>query len=496
MFQRERQTRYVVAGGLAALALHAAAGAAIADGPVELQKLFPDPGPFASGAVQFGAPIALDGDTMAVGDLFNNGAGDGAGAVIVFERDAQGVWSQSTVLLPDDITPGDGVGFVALGGDTLVLTASSKTVDGRMRAGKAYVFERDGSGSWIQSTTLDPVGVSDRPADLQGIEFGAALAFDGQTIAVGAPGDDELQTNGGAVYLFARDGDGWTQTAKLLPVLNAGGFGRAALDIDGDVLVTGGSGANSQSGTLSGAALIFERDQSGSWVRQPFIIPPAPAGFLSFGTSVAVSGDTVVIGAINLGASLGLNDDPGRAFFYQRNPDTGVWELKQSVIDSQADGGDFFGASVDIQGDTAAVGSIFADGVQIQTGAAFIFERDGSGMWSETSRLTASDGQDQDRFFEVALDGDSLAVGAVEATNPDVPGALGAVYVFGPEPSACPADLNDDGTVDANDFFDYLDLFSSGDPAADLTGQGGDPDGMLDADDFFQFLNLFAAGCP
>jgi len=69
------------------------------------------------------------------------------------------------------------------------------------------------------------------------------------------------------------------------------------------------------------------------------------------------------------------------------------------------------------------------------------------------------------------------------------------VFVSGTD-QGCPADLNDDGTVDANDFFDYLDLFSSGDPAADLTGPDGDPDGVLDADDFFEFLNLFAAGCP
>ena len=128
-----------------------------------------------------------------------------------------------------------------------------------------------------------------------------------------------------------------------------------------------------------------------------------------FGVSVAISGDTAVVGA-------NFDDDgfdnSGSAYVFVQDGN-GNWtqESKLTAMDAAMD--DNFGISVAISGDTAVVGANFDDGGGIDSGAAYVFERDGMGVWAEMAKLTASDAAADDDFASsVAISGDTIVVGA------------------------------------------------------------------------------------
>ncbi|HEV3470553.1 MAG TPA: thrombospondin type 3 repeat-containing protein [Pyrinomonadaceae bacterium] len=146
-----------------------------------------------------------------------------------------------------------------------------------------------------------------------------------------------------------------------------------------------------------------------------------------FGNSVAVSGDTAVVGAF-------VDDDPvrgantGAAYVFVRTGTT--WALQQKLTAGDALAGDRFGSAVAIDGDTIAVGAMFADvGAAGNAGKVYVFTRSGS-TWTEQQQLTASDFKSSDNLgASVAIDGDTIAAGA---NSYDLPGVLdaGAAYVF------------------------------------------------------------------
>ena len=127
-----------------------------------------------------------------------------------------------------------------------------------------------------------------------------------------------------------------------------------------------------------------------------------------FGTSVAISGDTVVVGADD--DVIGTNTDQGSAYVFVRSGDTWTQTAKLTASDGAAD--DSFGHSVAISGDTVVVG---ADGDDNNKGSAYVFEKPAAGWanMTQTAKLTASDGEDYDHFgYSVAISGDTVVVGA------------------------------------------------------------------------------------
>ena len=134
----------------------------------------------------FGVSVAASGDTLVVGAVGADGAGDHAGAVYVFQRDQGGVgtWGEVTKLTASDAEAFDSVGIsVAFSGVTAVLGASDEDAGGN-EAGAAYVFERDegGADNWGE---LKKLTASDPQA---GDRFGLSVAITCGTVAVGAPG--------------------------------------------------------------------------------------------------------------------------------------------------------------------------------------------------------------------------------------------------------------------------------------------------------------------
>ena len=194
-----------------------------------------------------------------------------------------------------------------------------------------------------------------------------------------------------------------------------------SVGISGDTAILGAwkDDRPGMNGTDAGSAYLFDHNGAGIWSPAGKLVASDSHAGDSFGSSVAISGDTAIVGAV-------LRDNKGGAYIFQDNG-AGVWEEIDILSASDAAAGDEFGYSVAIGGDTAIVGA-WTD--NLSTGAAYVFRDDGSGAWTETGRLTASDGVAGDRFgVSVAISGTTALVGAHFESNEAGP-LTGAVYVF------------------------------------------------------------------
>ena len=285
-------------------------------------------------------------------------------------------------------------------------------------------------------------------------EFGRAVAVSGDTLVIGAPNEDSTATGGpsnngaleaGAVYVFVRDGSGWTQQAVLkADVLTAGDdFGRAVA-IHGNTLIVGAreedsnsttinSGATNNSAAAAGAAYVFVRNGT-AWSQQAYLKASNTGAGDEFGCSVAVSGDTAIVGARY---EDGGGTDSGAAYVFTRSGTS--WTQQRLLRASDDAAGDQFGVSVDIDGDTALVGAHEEDQLGTDAGAAYVFVRSGT-TWTEQRILRATGGGAGDGFgAEVAISGDSVVIRAasedgnattVNGTVNNSAADAGAAYVF------------------------------------------------------------------
>jgi len=297
--------------------------------------------------------------------------------------------------------------------------------------------------------------------------FGTAVAVSGETAVVGAPyecsnatgvnanGYNESALDAGAAYVFVRSGGLWVQQAYL-KASNAGAhdsFGWSVA-ISGDTIVVGAlledgsaTGINgdqaSDDAVASGAAYVFTRS-GGTWTQQAYLKASNSQAADLFGSAVAVSGNTVVVGAnredsnatgVNGNGASNSADRSGAAYVFSRTGSTWTQQayLKASDTAIAAE----FGGSVGISGTSIVVGAPLANG---DSGAIYLFNRSGS-TWSQAARLTASNAAPAARFgYSVAISGDTVAAGAsgeasaatgVNGNQGDssAPGA-GAAYVF------------------------------------------------------------------
>ncbi len=415
----------------------------------------------------FGSAVALSAITLAVGapgeasdatgvdgDQENDRA-PSSGAVYVFVLEAGG-WVQQAYLKGADADALDTFGFsLALDGDTLVVGApledsaatgvdGDPASDGAPSAGAVTVFVRQGT-SWTQQAYLKASNAE------AGDSFGFSVALSGDTLVVGARGEDgaaqgvdgDQASNGsqgsGAAYVFVRSGTTWSQQAYL-KASNADpndAFG-SSVALSGDTLVVGASGEDSaalgaggdqasNSATGAGAAYVFAR-QGTSWSQQAYLKASNTETFDAFGVSVALDGDTVVVGAPQEdggpqgpGSANGAQS-AGAAYVFRR--DGSRWSHQAYLKAAQPGTMDSFGISLDVDGERILVGAQFeagsatgVDGDQtsnatIFSGAAYLFEREGA-AWVQRAYLKASNTGEVDAFgVAVSLAGSLLAVGA------------------------------------------------------------------------------------
>ena len=373
----------------------------------------------------FANAVAVSGNTVIVGASEHDERGVNSGAAYIFSRSESGnnAWLQVAKLTASDGVAGNLFGCaVALAGDTAVVGAS----EADNQRGSVYIFECNEGGvdNWgqVAKLTASDGVASDR--------FGYAVSISGDTVIVGADRDD----NQGAAYIFSRaagGGNAWGQVAKLTASDGAAGdfFGSAAA-ISGNTAIVGARRDDDQGGG-SGSAYIFSRDQVGSnvWRQVTKITASDGSNFDNFGFAVAISGDTAVVGARENDAQ---GPDSGAAYVFERDQGgTDNWGEVVKLIASDGVANDSFGWSVAISGDTAVVGSIANDGQDSDSGAAYVFERNQGGAtnWGEVVKLIASDGARGDRFgIAVALSGQTAVIGADGGGNQS--SDLGAAYVF------------------------------------------------------------------
>jgi FG-GAP repeat len=465
----------------------------------------------AGGSDAFGFSFALssDGNTLAVGALQEASAATGvngdqndnsatnAGAVYVFVRSA-GSWVQQAYIKASNTDADDVFGnALALSNDGNTLAIGAVREDNAAgssgndnnnsgpNSGAVYVFTRN-LNQWTQQAYIKP-SVSDA-YDYFG--YRVALSADGNTLAASAIEEDSnatvingsqtdnSATNSGAVYVFLRNADVWSQQAYVKASnAQAGDYfgGAIALASDGNTLAVGAAHENSNATGIngdqssnslnhSGAVYVYTRSVS-TWSQQAYVKASNSGAGDWFGSSVSLAADGNILavaaryeGSVATGINGNQSDNSavgsGAAYVFTRSGST--WSQQTYVKSSNTDSSDNFGMSLQLSGDgnTLAIGAFFEDsgstGIEgnqfdnsaVDSGAVYLFTYGGSG-WSQKSYIKASNAETVDYFggaVALSADGKVLVVGA-EGEDSNAAGIngnqadnsvaySGAVYVY------------------------------------------------------------------
>lgn len=375
---------------------------------------------------QFGVAVAVSGSTAVIGAPYHDeGVPFRTGLVYVFARHGA-EWVLEQQLTAFNVTADARYAYyfghsVAIAGNTIVVGSFVNGFDGasyQTEHGEAYVFERRG-GTWEPQQKL----VAD---DGEGLDvFGDAVAISGDTIVVGSAASDtstdESAAQRGAAYIFARDGTRWYKQQKLLADdgLKLDHFG-CSVSVSGDTAIIGAYLNGNTVTESKGAAYVFTK-KAAVWTQQTKLVPP-PNGGDEFGLSVGISGDTAIVGTP--GFDFGQHRDQGAAYLYTRTDD--VWSNGQRLLAAEGNTQDAFGISVAVSGGTAVVGAHLkdVDGKSNQ-GKAYVFQQTDTG-WIAGQELVATDGGTFQSFGQrVAASGDTIIAGA-----PGDRSTRGSAYIY------------------------------------------------------------------
>jgi hypothetical protein len=468
----------------------------------------------------FGSALSLAGDTLIVGALaedsnqttITNGTTSGldndatnSGAVYIYRRSVS-EWVQESYLKAVNSEVNDQFGSsVIISGSTLAVgvrledsnqttitngtTASSN--NSATSSGAVYVYERTGT-QWTQEAYVKAVNTE------PSAEFGSAVSLSDNTLVVGAYQEDNNQstiTNGstaattllygypgmGAVYVYRRVGNQWAQQAYI-KAANARMFAYfgASISLSGDTLavgswgeyanqttITNGTTASSDSSAVATGAVYIYRRTGVQWGQEAYVKAANAEAYDRFGTSVALSGDILAVGAQRESSNQTVitNDSTasadnsayasGAVYIYRRNGTQ--WAQEAYVKAANAASNDGFGLPVALTGNTLAVGATGEDSSQTtltnssaassddtltDSGAVYVYRRTGS-LWAQEAYLKAFSGRRRENFGQgITLSGDTLAVGSIDdsgqttITNGSMVSTgsfarnSGAVYVF------------------------------------------------------------------
>ena len=480
---------------------------------------------FGNGGTLEGHGVALsgDGNTLAVGAPYESSGAKGingdqndnsvysAGAVYVFTR-RNNAWSQQAYIKASNPGQSDKFGYVvslSQDGNTLAVSAyyeasAAKGINGDQndnsipQAGAVYVFTRTGATwsqqAYIKASNTGEAGVGDQLGDGDQFGFSIGLSADGNTLAVGAIGEDSgakgingdqndnSQPGSGAVYVFTRTGTTWSQQAyiKTSNTDAADLFGYSVgLSADGNTLAASAydedgssreiNGVQDKGRRGSGAIYVFTRTGA-TWSQQAYLKASNAENGDSLGYAIAISqdGNTIAGGAADEDCMMpGVfpgapavcdNDQPmdnssGAVYVFIRNGTT--WTQQAFIKSSNPGKEDWFGSRLTLSGDgdTLAVGAQVENGsargingkpddAAEDAGAVYLFTRTGS-TWAQQAYVKASNAEAYDEFgsaMALSKDGRLMAVGArgegsaakgINGNQNDNSAlGAGAVYVF------------------------------------------------------------------
>ena len=368
------------------------------------------------GATGFGISVDISGETAVIGARAGVVGQDVVGAAYVFTQNEPPFWNQHTKLVASDRRGGDQLGLaVAISGNEVIAGAPEHSAGG-LGSGAAYIFEQKEDGAWVETIKLSDGETASED------QFGISVAISGNLAISGAQQDDDIAPNAGAAYIFERSGTLWLQRAKLdADDAKAGDLFGNAVAISGETVVIGAPGVD-DAGPEAGAIYVFIRSDT-EWIQQAKLIGDDIGMFDGFGTAIAVHQNTAIIGAY--GKDEG-GVDTGAAYVFVRNGNS--WAQQAKLTHQNAVQGDRFGFAVAIYDDNALIGVHRSDATGPDSGAAYIFTRNG-GTWRQDFELTPNDSGLGDEFgYAVDLTKGIAIIGAPkeDRSEPD----MGAAYVF------------------------------------------------------------------
>jgi hypothetical protein len=255
-----------------------------------------------------------------------------------------------------------------------------------------------------------------------GDEFGIYTSLDGDTAIIGANWDDDNGNNSGSAYVFTCIGNTWTQQAKLLASDgDAEDWFGCSVALSGDTAIIGAEGVD-DNGNNSGSAYVFIRTGT-TWTQQQKLLASDGTPHDNFGIYVSLDGDTALIGAR---ADSIHGNYSGSAYVFTRTGTT--WTQQQKLVPQDGQAEDNFGICVSLKGDTALIGAWYDDDNGANSGSAYVFTRSGM-TWTQQAKLLASDGAAGDEFGNsVFLSGDTAIIAS--PFDDDNAANSGSAYVF------------------------------------------------------------------
>lgn len=362
----------------------------------EFQKIVPDDG---APGDRFGAAVSMDGDILVISAVNDDDAADNAGSVYVY-RLVDDEWELEQKLVASDGVAGDSFGnSVSVSSDAalgavIAIGAFNDDGGGGASSGTVYTFRFNGGTlMWDEEDTIEPVdsGLGDF--------FGVSVAIDDDTIAIGSPFDDDIQRDSGAVYMFSFNGASWildqkikalrqplgceTPGLKTSDAVRRNDFFGISVALDNGIVVIGADGSEIRvqnaacgfitiaGGNRAGKVYVFEESAPGSglWNFDEDVIALDFNNQHIFGRSVAIDGDTIVVGARGVNDAGALS---GGAYVFIN--DAGDWVQDEKLNASDAQPFDLFGESVDVSGDNAVIGAYGDDDNGPLSGAAYTYE--------------------------------------------------------------------------------------------------------------------------
>ncbi len=376
----------------------------------------------------FGNAVLVDGDALIVGEPNNSFR---PGTVYLYRKEG-GDWVETGRLTAPDAERADGFGALLASNGTTLFVAS--------RGGRIDAFDRAGDG-WTHASVLDTDGLEtlDPRCNYNGfcaVDYGIAMAAAGDWLLVGQTSvqteisrlalrvNDDEEKPAGVVYAYRRGPDGrWSEAQTLRAPASAAGdaFG-AAIAMNGDRALVGAPFAAGDDGADEAAGQVFEyRLQNGMWQAMGEL-PVEVEAQSSFGASIAMVDDRVVVGAPRAALAAGA------AYLYQVPADGGEWSQPTRIDAPEPLDGDVFGNAVAIAGDDVWIGAPVDRG--IETGMTFVYGDVAGGgspdAATQSFRFTEEETNTEDSFgHRVVSGGDVVAVTAAGLDH-----EAGGVFVY------------------------------------------------------------------
>ncbi|MGK0382083.1 MAG: hypothetical protein ACI8QG_001847 [Flavobacteriales bacterium] len=366
---------------------------------------------------QFGYSVAIDDTTALVGAHKADAKNSqNSGAAYVYSLGNAG-WQQQAKLIAEPAYADDTLGGTVALKNHMAMLGVMRRDDKGEDAGAVFAFERE-ANSWSQKQVLTAIDAK------AGDAFGQSIALTARFLVIGAPQSDTPHKDSGSAYVYVREKDTWQFQAKLTAKDGAAGdlFG-ISVAIDGDTVLVGAD-LNDEQAEKAGAvyAYVFDGKQ---WNHQAKLMAKDGANTDIFGVRVALFGDTALISARRDDLE-GVGTDVGSAYIFERTKEK--WTQTQKLVAPDGKADDRFARGVALNKETALISAMHHDAIGNNAGALYVFKKQ-LGLWRYTSKMVASDGVPEDRFgWNIALTDKTAIIAAPH--RDDNGNASGAAYIL------------------------------------------------------------------